>query len=66
MADIAPVPPKQGYLLVTPIDLEGNVIGGGGGDSAAIGTPSDAPWTGTRDGTVIAILKGIFNNTSGG
>lgn len=28
-----------------------------------LGHASDAPWEGTGDGTVIAILKGIFLNT---
>lgn len=35
--------------------------GGGGGGTSAIGSPSDAAWTGTGDGTVIAVLKGIYN-----
>jgi hypothetical protein len=32
--------------------------------NAAIGSPDDAAWTGTGDGTVIAILKGIYANTA--
>jgi hypothetical protein len=31
---------------------------------AAIGNPDDAAYTGTGDGTVIAILKGIYANTA--
>lgn len=31
--------------------------------NAAIGTPSDEAWSGTGDGTVIAVLKAIAANT---
>lgn len=36
-------------------------VGAAGADatSTAIGTPADAPWSGTGPGTVIAILKKI-------
>lgn len=40
----------------TPIDSAGLVD--------AIGTPADAAWSGTGDGTVIAILKAIAINTT--
>lgn len=31
--------------------------------ATAIGTPSDEPWSGTGDATVIALLKKIAQNT---
>lgn len=44
---------------VVPVDATGSPTGGGG-DSSAIGTPSDPAYNGSGDGTVIAILKGLY------
>lgn len=41
-------------------------VGAAGADvtATAIGTPADAPWSGSGPGTVIAILKKIALNTT--
>lgn len=58
--------------LETDNDLLSQILGALGGDgatgiddlNAAIGTPSDEAWSGTGDGTVIAVLKAIAANTA--
>jgi hypothetical protein len=55
-----PVPNnKPGVILM---DLDGNAVELA--SASSIGDPSDTPWSGTGDGTVIAILKKIALNTT--
>lgn len=42
--------------LATPLPVTGGSGGGGGGT----GEPSDPAWSGTGDGSVIAILKAMY------
>ena len=46
----------QDVGTVVAVNADGSPIGGVSG----IGTPSDAAWSGTGDGTVIAILKANY------
>lgn len=57
--------------IETNNDLLEQILSALGGDgatgiadlNAAIGTPSDEAWSGTGDGTVVALLKAIAVNT---
>lgn len=57
--------------IETNNDLLQKILSALGGDGAtgiadlntAIGTPADQAWSGTGDGTVIAVLKAIAVNT---
>lgn len=61
----------DGTTRTVKVVLPGVILLGTDGDpvdsgamAAAIGNPDDAAYTGTGDGTVISILKGIFANTA--
>lgn len=64
VADTSPVEIYQPVGIVAgagSLGTEENpIFTSGGGDTAGIGSPNDAAWTGTGPGTVIAILKGIY------
>lgn len=48
------------YVPVTaanPLPVTG---GGGGGDAAGVGAPTDAAWTGSGDASLVSIMKAIY------
>lgn len=54
---------KAGTPSPDVLTIQG-IVGGTGVNVTAIGTPSDAAWSGTGDATVISLLKKIATNTN--